>query len=55
MRARAALAQCLWSLGKHEEAIGHYRELLRLNPSDNQGMRYLLAASLLELGKIDAL
>ena len=55
MRARAALAQCLWSLGKHEEAIGHYRELLRLNPSDNQGIRYLLAASLLELGKIDAL
>lgn len=55
MRARAGLAQCLWLTDKREEAISHYRELLRLNPGDNQGIRYLLAASLLEMGEIDAL
>ena len=55
MRARAGLAQCLWLMGKREEAVSHYLELLRLNSSDNQGIRYLLAASLLEMGKIDAL
>ena len=55
MRARAGLAQCLWLMGRQEDAIGHYRELLRLNPNDNQGVRYLLAAALLEMGKIDAL
>ncbi|MBM4451608.1 MAG: tetratricopeptide repeat protein [Chloroflexi bacterium] len=55
MRARTGLAQCLWFLGKRQEAIEHYHELLRLNPNDNQGIRYLLAASLLEMGEIDTL
>jgi tetratricopeptide (TPR) repeat protein len=55
MRARLGLAQCLWTSGKREEAIGHFYELLRLNPNDNQGVRYILAASLLEMGDIDAL
>lgn len=55
MRARAGLAQCLWAIGKLEEAITHYQELIRLNPNDNQGIRYILAASLLEMGDIDAL
>lgn len=48
MRARAGLAECLWQLGKRDEAIGHYREMLRLNPGDNQGIRYLLVNRLLE-------
>jgi len=55
MRARAGLSQCLWALGKREEAVSHYRELLKLNPNDNQGIRYLLAASLLEMGKVNIL
>lgn len=42
MRARAGLAQILWELGEHDAASAHYRELLRLNPQDNQGIRYLL-------------
>ena len=29
----------------------HWRDLLRLNPNDNQGIRYVLAARLLELGR----
>jgi len=55
MRARLGVAQCLWALGRLGEAISHFRELLRLNPNDNQGVRYLLASALLDLGKIDDL
>jgi tetratricopeptide (TPR) repeat protein len=49
MRARAALAETLWTLNKREEAVEHQRELLRLNPSDNQGLRYRQAEWLLWL------
>lgn len=51
MRARAGLAQCLWTGGAREEAVAHYQEMLRLNPNDNQGIRYILAACLLDLGR----
>jgi len=51
MRARLGLAQCLWVLGEKEAAIQHFRDMLRLNPGDNQGVRYILAACLLELGR----
>ncbi|MFZ5825376.1 MAG: tetratricopeptide repeat protein [Bacillota bacterium] len=50
MRARRGLADALWAGGKHEAAIGHCEALLRLNPNDNQGIRWLLAAHLLLLG-----
>jgi tetratricopeptide (TPR) repeat protein len=50
MRARLALAECLWDLGRKDEALGHLRELMRLNPSDNQGVRYILLQCLLESG-----
>jgi tetratricopeptide (TPR) repeat protein len=48
MRAREGLAACLWELGEREEAIEHYREMLDLNPGDNQGIRYELAGWLLD-------
>lgn len=51
MRARHGLAQTLQEMGQEEEAVGHYRELLRLNPGDNQGVRYLYLPLLLKLGK----
>lgn len=51
MRARNGLAQALWALGEDQEAIDHCREMLRLNPSDNQGMRYVLVRYLAELGR----
>ncbi len=51
MRARAGLAQCLWEAGQRDEAIAHHRDLLRLNPRDNQGIRYVLAACLLDTGR----
>src|SRR5579863_91476 len=49
MRARLGLAECLWSLGSPEESVEHLQDMLRLNPHDNQGIRYLLAAHLLDL------
>jgi len=51
MRARLGLAECLWSLGRPDEAVEHLQDMLRLNPHDNQGIRYLLAAHLLDLGR----
>ncbi len=53
MRARLGLAQCLWTLRRQEEAVAHCRELLRLNPNDNQGVRYVLSSYLCELGRDD--
>lgn len=47
MPARAGLAHTLLKLGDAEGAIGHFREMLRLNPNDNQGIRYSLAGCLL--------
>jgi tetratricopeptide (TPR) repeat protein len=51
MRARFGLAQQLERLGERDAAVGHYRDLLRLNPNDNQGVRYVLLALLLRLGR----
>jgi tetratricopeptide (TPR) repeat protein len=55
MRARAGLAACLWQLGERQQAIEHYTDMLRLNPGDNQGLRYTLATALLEEGADEAL
>jgi tetratricopeptide (TPR) repeat protein len=55
MRARAGLAQALWALGQREQAIAHYTDMLRLNPGDNQGIRYVLAHCLLQAGDDEAL
>lgn len=51
MRAREGLADCLLLLGQWDAAIAHCRDMLRLNPNDNQGIRYRLLAAL--LGKSD--
>jgi len=55
MRARKGLADCLWLLGSHEESLDHYYEMLRLNPNDNQGNRYVLLSHLSEVGDYDKL
>ena len=55
MRARAALAATLWRLGRREEAVEHQRDLLRLNPRDNQGLRYRQSNWLLALECYDEL
>ena len=53
MRARDGLADCLWLLGQRQAALGHYREMLRLNPNDNQGIRYKLLNCLLEMDDVE--
>jgi tetratricopeptide (TPR) repeat protein len=47
MRARHGLALALLELGEEEEAVEHFRAMLKLNPGDNQGIRYLLLGCLL--------
>jgi len=51
MRARCGLAHALWSAGRREEAARHLQDMLRLNPGDNQGVRYTLAGFLLFLDR----
>lgn len=50
MRALAGLSECLWKKGLRQDAITNYKELLRLNPNDNQGIRYILINCLLAEG-----
>jgi len=53
MRARLGLAQCLWESGQRVQAVEHYTEMLRLNPNDHQGVRYLLLGALVDLDRDD--
>jgi tetratricopeptide (TPR) repeat protein len=53
MRALQGQANMLWQLRRHEEAAAIYREMLRLNPGDNQGVRYSLLQLLLELDRVE--
>ncbi len=55
MRAREGLAHVLWHLGEHRAAIDHLQAMLKLNPGDNQGLRYVLAQQLLEMGEDEEL
>ncbi len=55
MRARAGLASALLKLGDVDGAINHFHDMLRLNPNDNQGIRYTLLGCLLERGDDGAL
>jgi tetratricopeptide (TPR) repeat protein len=55
MRARMGLALSLWTAGRREEAAEHLRDMLRLNPNDNQGVRYTLAGFLLALDRDEEL
>ena len=55
MRAKLGLAICLWERNEREEALKHLREMLHLNPGDNQGVRSILARYLLESSLHDEL
>ncbi|MEX0915000.1 MAG: hypothetical protein WD397_12575 [Wenzhouxiangellaceae bacterium] len=48
MRARIGLARTLKAMGQIDEAVGHLRDMLCLNPDDNQGNRYDLLHLLVE-------
>lgn len=53
MVAKAGYADTLWALERTTEALHEYEELLRLNPDDNQGIRYILAIRYLDIGYLD--
>ena len=55
MRAKVALADALWKSGNFYPAMAHCREMLKLNPNDNQGIRHLLTGYYLELEMVDEL
>ncbi|MEN0045843.1 MAG: hypothetical protein AAF806_02160 [Bacteroidota bacterium] len=48
MRCLGMLAECYYNPGQTTKAIEIWKEMLELNPNDNQGMRYNLLAALLE-------
>ncbi|MFC5471570.1 SEC-C metal-binding domain-containing protein [Cohnella suwonensis] len=48
MRAKKGYAETCAEMGNIPEAIKHYRELLELNPNDNQGVRDLLLPAYIE-------
>lgn len=55
MRAKAYLADALAAHDRVDEAITHYEDCLKLNPNDNQGVRYeLLTLYLLKNSMLDA-
>jgi len=54
MRARQGLAECHSASGDHNQAILNLQDMLRLNPMDNQGVRYSLLALLLQQGEDDS-
>jgi tetratricopeptide (TPR) repeat protein len=53
MRARLGLAWQLGASGEYDAAAAHALGLLRLNPNDNQGVRYSLLIWLFVLGRGD--
>ncbi|HKV06950.1 MAG TPA: tetratricopeptide repeat protein [Thermoanaerobaculia bacterium] len=54
LQVRAGLADALASLGRREEAVSHFEEILRLDPGDPLGAQRLLIDVLLELGRDEA-
>ncbi len=53
MRALEGTATLLWNMNRLDEAADTYNELLRLNPNDNQGVRYSLLNLLLTADRFD--
>ncbi len=49
MRAQMGLALLFWENDRLDEAANAFKEMLRLNTNDNQGVRYVLLPLLLEL------
>lgn len=52
MRALEGYSRTLWSLGDREASVAQQEEMLRLNPGDNQGIRYALIHCLLDLDRL---
>ncbi|MCY3826282.1 MAG: hypothetical protein OXG10_02715 [Candidatus Dadabacteria bacterium] len=53
MRALEGLSDCMWEMGEKGESVGIMREMLRLNPNDNQGVRSFLVPRLFAVGDLE--
>lgn len=49
MRAKEGMARALWQMNHLDEALAQYREMLELNPNDNQGVRDVVVDLLLHM------
>lgn len=52
MRAMAGYSDVLWHTGEKNKSIEFIKEMLELNPNDNQGMRHILITRLLILNRL---
>ncbi len=53
MRCLGGLAECYYDPGQTPKAIAIWKEMLELNPGDNQGVRYALLSALLEVKDLE--
>lgn len=53
MRALHGLGLTAWKQGKLEQAISIFKQMLELNPNDNQGARYLMGPLYHQLGSLE--
>jgi tetratricopeptide (TPR) repeat protein len=53
MRALHGLGLTAWKQGRLEEAIGIFKQMLKLNPNDNQGVRYLMGTIYHQMGNLE--
>ncbi|WP_201768084.1 tetratricopeptide repeat protein [Asticcacaulis benevestitus] len=52
LRAAQGLATCYSAIGRNRDAVVVMENLLRWNPSDNQGIRYMIGGGYLRLGDV---
>ncbi len=53
MRALHGLGLTLWRQGRLEDAVSIFQRMLKLNPNDNQGVRYLLGPIHHQMGNLE--
>ena len=53
MRALHGLGLTAWKQSRLEDAIGIFKQMLKLNPNDNQGARYLMGPLYDQLGNLE--
>lgn len=53
LRSLFLLGNFYWEQARFEEAFPIYYEVLRLNPGDHQGVRYLAVSALISLGRLE--
>lgn len=51
MRALKGMADTFWRMNRKDQALEYYQKMLALNPNDNQGVRDLVVALLLEANR----